>query len=389
MSLKKYLLISAALCLIPSFSAFAGTLEDGINLYKAKDYNKAIDVLKKAVSEDPESPEPHYWLAKSYEAILDLDKVFPETKVYEDLKSKRAAKEKQNAAKKAAEEQKKLDEANAVVEVSDPNKIVRVNDDYLIQTIRKRTPDSEVKNLRFLEFKDFKALIDLVPTDTEALNKFYRQYQIKTSYGIASPGEMLLFNKAKTDLMAFDIDSKKLELAEETDTDRKKVKQAELDRYIKEYNLYLSQAETIINQPVYSNISPISYEYYLASETTPEAFIQNLEEKKANFKNLVETMSTDLKAIKKTVEAQEKDLLAKKKGIDPNILDADVRSLSGDNREKVSLYQGFRDKLEGDKTKVRNLSLESEVLVDAYNKMNQTIKKIKPDYVVKDLVLSK
>ena len=85
MVFKKSFLISTALILISSFSAYASSLQDGITLYKSGNYEKAIEVLKKAVQEDPENPEPHFWLSKSYQELLELEKVFPETKIFNDL----------------------------------------------------------------------------------------------------------------------------------------------------------------------------------------------------------------------------------------------------------------------------------------------------------------
>lgn len=386
MSFKKYFLISSlTLLLIPNFSAYAGSLEDGIAFYKAGNYEKAIEVLKKSVQEDPENPEPHLWLSKSYESLLEIEKVFPETKLYQDLKRKRDLKNKQEAEKKLLEEQKKLEESNKVVEITDPTKIIIINDDYLIKTMSKRDMSSEVKNLQFFDHKQLKSLIISLPNDNEALIKAYKEYQIKSHYGIANPGEILLMNKAKTDLIAFDIESKKLAISEETDSENKKMQQSDLERLVKEYNSYLDQAEKIINQPIYGNYDSFSYDYFLASETTPDLFIQTLEDKKISFKTIIDTMVIDFNNIKKSIEAQEKDMISKKQGIEPELLNADIRNLFGDKKEKVALYQSFRDKLESDKIKVKNISIEDHILTNAYNTMNATIKKIKPNYIIKNI----
>lgn len=383
MSLRKSFLIVSSLLFIP-FSAFAGNLEDGISLYKSGKYDKAIEVLNKAVKEDPENPEPHLWLSKSYESLLQLEKVFPETKLYNDLKYKKAQKDKAEAEKKAEEELKKSQE-NVAVEVTDNKKIILLNPNYLSQIISKRNSADEVRNLKFLDYKTVRDFITSVPNDTDALNRLYKEYQIKEHYGIATPAETIMMNKAKLDLIAYDIESKKLEISQEIDAENKKVKQSELDRLINDYNSLLEIAEKNINQPVYVNSESIGYDYFVASETPADVFVQTLEDKKTTFKPLIDSMLTDIKTLKKSVDGQEKDMLLKKQGLAPELLDADLRTIEGDNKEKVALYQTLRDKLESDKTKLSNLIMESDILVKAYNNMNSTIKKIKPDYIIKNI----
>ncbi len=383
MFFKKSFVISTALILVSSFSAYATSLSDGIALYKSGNYEKAIDVLKKASQEEPENPEPHFWLSKSYQELLELDKVFPETKIYNDLRAKKNIKDKEIAEKKALEEQKKLEEQNKFVEVNDPTKVVRINDSYINQIINKRDYTQDLKNLKYFDYKQLKEMSDSLPTDTDKLSKIYKEYQVKSHYGIATPSEILLMNKAKMELLYFDIEAKKLEISEENDVENKKVKQSDLEQLVREYNSYLEQAEKIINSPVYGNFNSFSYDYFLASESSPDTYIQNLEDKKSEFKKIIDLAKIDIISLKKGIERQEKDIISKRQVIDPKIIDADIRTLFGDEKEKVSLYQSFRDKLESDKTKMKNLMIENEILINAYNSMNETIKIIKPDYIIK------
>lgn len=389
MSLKKSLLIGISSLIIPFFPAFAGNLEDGIDLFKSGQYEKAVEKLNRAAKEAPDNPEPHLWLYRSYEAMFDFDKVFSEKKLYDNLKAKQLIKQKEEADKIAEEEKKKLEEANKVVETVDEYAITKITPSYLYQIIAKRNPADEVRNMKFLDAKSLRDLIDSSVNDSDSLNKIYKELQIKNHYGLAKPSEIILMNKAKADLLSYDIDTKKLELSQEKDIDTKKIKQADLQKLIKEYNNYLDLTEKAINQPVYINASPLSYEYFKAAETSADIFTQTLEDKKVLFKPLIDSMTSDINLLKKSVEGQEKDILIKKEGLAPELLDADIRTIEGSNREKVALYQSLRDKLDSDKLKLKNLILESTLLINAYNDINQTIKKIKPDYIIKDIIIVK
>ena len=102
MNFKKAFLIGLSLVSIPSY-VLAGNLDDGISLYKSGEYEKAIEKLNKAAKEEPDNPEPHLWLYKSYESLLQIENVFPEKKIYDNLKSKKLLKDKQEIEKKENE----------------------------------------------------------------------------------------------------------------------------------------------------------------------------------------------------------------------------------------------------------------------------------------------
>lgn len=98
MNFKKSFILSSLIAFF-SLSSYASSLDDGINSYKSGNYEKAIELLKKASKDDPENPDPHLWLSKAYEATLEIDKVFPETKLYNELKAKKKSKRKRNSRK--------------------------------------------------------------------------------------------------------------------------------------------------------------------------------------------------------------------------------------------------------------------------------------------------
>jgi uncharacterized protein YlzI (FlbEa/FlbD family) len=244
-----------------------------------------------------------------------------------------------------------------------------------------------MKNLKFLDIKTLKELLNSIVTDSESLNKLFKETQIKTHYGIATPTEFILMNKSKLDLISYDIDVKKLEISQEKDPDNKKIKQSEIKILIKDYKHYFDLAEKSINEPIYVDADPTSYEYFIASEASADTFIQILEDKKNIFKPLIDSMIVDIANLKKSVQSQEKNIIIKKEGLEPELLDVDIRTLEGDKKEKISFYQNLRDKLNGDKNRLKTLIIESDILINFYNRMNETIKKIKPDYVIKNIKL--
>lgn len=383
MDFKKAFLTSFSLFFLP-FSALAGNLEDGISLYKSGEYEKAIEKLNKAVKDDSENPEPHLWLSKSYEALLQIENVFPEKKLYDSLKAKKFLKEKQEAEKKEQEEErKKQEEENKVIEIKDDFKVIPLNISYLPNIISKRNPEDQVKNLKFLEFKILKELFNSSLSDSESLRKFSKEIEIKKHYGLATPTEIISMYKAKSDLISYDIDVKKLDFEQETDSENKKLKKLELEKLVKEYNSNLELAEKTINQVIYTDSDSTSYDYFIASETPADIFIQTLEDKRNILKPILISMATDINNLKKSIQTQEKDLIDKSKGIDSSLLDSDIRTLEGTQKEKIALYQSVRDKLNGDKNKLNNLAIENDILISFYNRIPETIKKINPNYVIK------
>jgi uncharacterized protein with WD repeat len=86
LNLKTGILTLAALFIF-ALPSYPGELQQGIDLYNAGQYEKAVEVLNKIILDEPKNPEPHLWLYKCYEATLDLEKYYKEKKVYDKLKA--------------------------------------------------------------------------------------------------------------------------------------------------------------------------------------------------------------------------------------------------------------------------------------------------------------
>lgn len=85
--LKTFILTASSL-LIFSGNAFAGKLEEGIDLYKNGQYEQAIAILDKLSQDEPTNADVHLWLSKCYEATFQLDKSIQESKMYQNLRYK-------------------------------------------------------------------------------------------------------------------------------------------------------------------------------------------------------------------------------------------------------------------------------------------------------------
>lgn len=67
-------------------SANANNLDDAIEAYKAEDYNSALKIIKKEIEYEPNNYEAYKWLAKTYEAMFEIEKSLEAYKEYERLK---------------------------------------------------------------------------------------------------------------------------------------------------------------------------------------------------------------------------------------------------------------------------------------------------------------
>lgn len=72
-----------------SQAALAGTLQDGIAAFERRDFGRAIDLLERYAREFPKDPRPHYYLAKCYEARVQVAKVEDSLRVYRQLSNER------------------------------------------------------------------------------------------------------------------------------------------------------------------------------------------------------------------------------------------------------------------------------------------------------------
>lgn len=67
-------------------TAYAGNMENAIDAYKSEDYNSAVKLLKQEIKSDPQNLEAYKWLAKTYEAMFEIEKSLQAYKEYERLK---------------------------------------------------------------------------------------------------------------------------------------------------------------------------------------------------------------------------------------------------------------------------------------------------------------
>lgn len=384
----KYLLLAVSSVLIFSTNALASNLSDGIEMYKSGQYDRAIELLNKAVKEDPENPEPHLWLSKCYEETLQLDKTFPEKKAYDTLKYKQNQKLKAEAEKKA-EEDKQKQQLNTSVQENTDNKEVRLNDSFIRDVIAKRNMSEQVRNLKFVDYKTIKKWFSELPDDSESINKLIQQYRLKVRAGLATYKEIISTKKMDLDLLALDIETKNFELSQEKDPELKKLKQNDLDVLNKEYSTSLNDMATLINTPVYENTDPTSYDYYLETGSDPDGYIKELEEKKTDLVTSINDVTSTINELKKSIPAQEKELKTKKSKIDPKLLNTDISLLSENDKNIVTDYNNLTSLVYSNKDKLYRFIIAQNNMIEGYQNINNTIKKIKPDYVFNDPVLPK
>lgn len=67
-------------------NAYAGNVEDAIEAYKTEDYKSALKLLNQEIKSEPENYEAFKWLAKTYEAMFEIEKSLQAYKEYERLK---------------------------------------------------------------------------------------------------------------------------------------------------------------------------------------------------------------------------------------------------------------------------------------------------------------
>jgi hypothetical protein len=377
----KTFILTVSSLLIFSTNVFAETLDDGIKLFKSGQYEKAIEVLNKVVKEDQFNPQPHFWLAKCYDATFQIENSLQETKIYQTLMYNNPKhKEKTVTPKEVKKEE--------VVE-NEPDRLNRLDDDYLSNLINRRDNAEEVKNLKFIDLKTINKLLSEVPLESDSLLKMNREYEIKAHYGLASHESLIILNKTRLELALLNIDTKKFEMTQEKDSDKKKAIEQDIISLQKDYNKTLEDTSKLINTAVFTNTDPMSFEYYQSLETTPDEHIKRLETKKRELKIAIDAATQQIKNFKSIIIPQEKELNLKKEKIDPKLLDADISSLSGYEKEVVISYKNLGNKIDNDKARLLNYVLEQEILFSAFDKANETIKKIKPEYIFNDPPLPK
>lgn len=360
-----------------SFYSFAATnLEEGIKKYNDGNYKEAIELFNKASQEDPNNPTPHQWLSKTYEATFDLQKSMEENEIFQKLKSKQIKNKKNTDNKK--EEIKDNEEID-----NSPFKINPIDENFIEKVISSR--DNKIPDgTKYMEFNEIKLLFESIPLDSDVLARFNKNFEIKVYYNIANHQESILFYKSKASLLELDIETLKYDFSIEKESDKKLLLEKKINDYIKEYKECYNKLSELINKGVSNNTDPISFEYYQISGQDSIEYINFLEEKKDIFKIALDNVSKQVNNYKSIIVPQEKELNNLNSKVDKKILSKPIEELSGYEYELVNKINNLKKKILKDKLNLLFYSIELNVLIDGYNKSNDTIKKIDPTYNKKD-----
>ncbi|GIW22622.1 MAG: hypothetical protein KatS3mg068_1629 [Candidatus Sericytochromatia bacterium] len=169
----------------------------------------------------------------------------------------------------------------------------------------------------------------------------------------------------------------------ENDNDKKLLLEKKINDFIKEYKECENKLLELINKPVLTNSDPLSFEYYQISNKEPQEYIQFLEQKKDIFKIALENISKQVNNYKSIIVPQEKELSNLISKIDKKIMLKPIEELSGYEFEIVNKINLLKNKISKDKLNLLFYSIELNILIDSYNKANETIKKIDPLYKYK------
>lgn len=384
--IKSLLITTSVLFSMSLNSAFAGNLDDGIDLFKNGNYDKAIELLNKVVKDEPDNPEPHLWLSKCYEGSFQLDLSIKERRLYNTLKYKQTQAKEEELRKQALENKPVAEE---VKKEEDPFRIIRLDSDFVDSLVSKRNLSEETKNLKFISSKAVIELFSQVPYDSGVLDSMNREYEMRAYYGVAKHEDLIILDKVKAALLELTLDEKKFQLSQEKDQYKKKEIVKDLEKIVKEHKSIVDESAKLINKTAYIDTSPLSFQYYQYLEVSADSFIKTLEQKKTELRIAIDSTTTEINNFKSIIIPQEKELKNKSEKIDPALLETDLSKLSGYEKELVQSYYNLTEKIDRDKTRLFYYLKEQEILINAYNEANETIKNIKPDYVFKDAPLPK
>jgi tetratricopeptide (TPR) repeat protein len=82
--------ITVALGVFWSQAALAGTLQDGIAAFERRDYGRATELLERYSRQFPKDPRPYYYLAKCYQARVQISKVEDALQHYRQYSTERS-----------------------------------------------------------------------------------------------------------------------------------------------------------------------------------------------------------------------------------------------------------------------------------------------------------
>jgi hypothetical protein len=371
---KRTFFLSVILSSLFSLSALAIPLDDASDLFKKKDYWKSIEILDKVIKDEPENPEPYLLMSKCYEALFQLDKSMFYFQKYDKLKQQKIKKDKL-IEKEKNKESVTTEPVENYGQDSTPSQkgilITYINDDFISDIITQRTELD--KNRKYLNFKEIKKIFSKIPLDTEDLEDFNLILQIKENYGLLNYQDNVLLLKSDADLISFEIDEK-------NNSNENGSNKEVLDKLVLKYNKKLEELKNILINPVTNENSPLSYEKYLELKSNPDDHIKYLETKKNDFITSYLSSTEQIKKLKNSIIADEKDLKKKKESIPDKLLEVSKDDLIDIEKQKVIAYLELKQKVDSDKKILLNFLSEQNILFEAINISNDTIKKINPSY---------
>lgn len=371
---KRTFFLSTIIASFFSLSALATPFEDASDLFKKKDYWKSIEILEKIIKDDPENIDSYLLMSKCYESLFQIDKSMFYFQKYDKLKQQKIKKDKA-IQKEQNKEINNTDSSNTDTNVNSniqsTSKITYINDDFISDIITQRTEID--KNKKYLNFKEIKKVFSKVPLDTEELQDFNLILQIKENYGLLNYEDNVLLFKSDADLISFEIDEK-------TNANDSNLNKELLDKLVLKYNKKLEELKNLLINPITNENNPLSYEKYLELKSNPDDHIKYLENKKRDFITSYLSSTTQIKKLKTSIIADEKDLKKKKESIPDKLLEVSKDDLIDIEKQKVTAYLELKQKIDSDKKILLNFLSEQSILFEAINISNDTIKKINPSY---------
>ncbi|MFN4151090.1 MAG: hypothetical protein ACK4IX_09100, partial [Candidatus Sericytochromatia bacterium] len=251
------------------------------------------------------------------------------------------------------------------------NLITYINDDFISDIITQRTELD--KNKKYLNFKEIKKVFSKIPLDTDELQDFNLILQIKENYGLLNYEDNILLLKSDADLISFEIDEKNNSNENGSNKDI-------LDKLVLKYNKIIEELKNLLINSITNENSPLSYEKYLELKASPDEHIKYLETKKNDFISSYLSSTSQIKKLKTSIIADEKELKKKKESIPDKLLEVSKDDLIDIEKQKVTAYLELKQKIDSDKKILLNFLSEQSILFEAINISNDTIKKIKPSY---------
>jgi len=364
-------ILTLALLFTFSTAVFSATIDEAVNVFKAGDYNKAIQMFEDIAKNDPLNPEPYKWLAKCYESTFDIDKSIKASEKYQKLLYQQ---EKKVIVSATPEATPTPDDSN---KEPDSSMLARLDNSFLEDVVNQRPDDaSKNKTLKPLDFETLEMLFSSVSTEGDELNDIYKKHQIKVYYGIATHNEKIVYKKAEAEVLRMDIDVKTFQRNQEQDTKKRKLENIEITNLVKDYNNIVKELTGLINLAVYPNTDPLSFENYTFLGESPKKQKEYLEDMRTRLEFSLKKVIGQVNNLKTLTLQQEKDLVNMKKKIPGNLLQTDASTLTGYEKDLVTSYYNLDNKIFKDKKSLFYYLMEQDILNESIAKINQTMRKI-------------